>query len=200
MRHLPNILTIGRIVLTPLVLVLLSVPSLAAQAGAVVLFMAASASDYYDGVLARQMNVRSRLGQFLDPLADKFLVLGTFVAFAVLTPRVVPWWAVGLIALRDVVVTGLRSWVESQGRTLRTLRIAKWKTMLQLLFLWMLMLLRTAAHVPGIVGRAADWVLYTSLLPTAALVLVVAFTLGTGALYVLRPQEESMPADPSSLS
>ena len=93
MRYIPNLLTAARIVLTPAVLLLLTVPSLAGQTAAVVLFVAASVSDYYDGALARRIGARSRLGQFLDPLADKILVLGVFATLAVLEPDIVPWWS-----------------------------------------------------------------------------------------------------------
>ena len=62
-RHLPNILTVTRIALTPVVLLLLTTQTLWAQAGALLLFMLASVSDYLDGRLAREMNVDSRLGR-----------------------------------------------------------------------------------------------------------------------------------------
>ena len=94
LRYIPNLLTVGRILVTPLLLVLLSVQSQAGQMSAVFLFVLASLSDYYDGVLARRFGVRSRLGQYLDPLADKVLILGTFIALALEAPDLVPWWAV----------------------------------------------------------------------------------------------------------
>jgi CDP-diacylglycerol--glycerol-3-phosphate 3-phosphatidyltransferase len=189
-RYIPNVLTVARILVTPLLLLLLTVPSQEGQASAVALFVLASLSDYYDGVLARRFQVRSRLGQYLDPLADKILVLGTFGMLAVQEPTLVPWWAVGVIAFRDAAVTALRSWVEAGGRTLQTYRVAKGKTMLQLLFLFGLLVLRTATHLAAPVGDWAAWVLYESALPGAALAIVVGFTVATGALYFLAPAEE----------
>jgi len=188
--YIPNVLTVARILVTPLLLVLLTVSSQEGQASALALFVLASLSDYYDGVLARRYQVRSRLGQYLDPLADKILVLGTFGVLAMQEPTVVPWWAVVLIALRDVAVTLLRSWVEAGGKTLRTYRIAKAKTMLQLAFLFGILVLRTGAHLSPPVRGWATWVLRESVLPGIALALVVAFTLATGALYFLAPTEE----------
>jgi len=195
LRYIPNLLTVGRILVTPLLLLLLSVPSQAGQMSALFLFVLASLSDYYDGVLARRLGVRSRLGQYLDPLADKILVLGTFIALALEAPDLVPWWAVAAIALRDVVVTALRSWAEAHGRTLRTYRVAKGKTMLQILFLFAILVLRTATHMSPPLQEAARWILYESLLPGLALTVVVGFTLATGALYVVAPVEEQLDSE-----
>lgn len=190
LRYLPNLLTVGRILVTPLLLLLLTIPSQAGQASAVVLFFLASVSDYYDGVLARRYQVRSRLGQYLDPLADKILVLGTFGMLAIEEPSVVPWWAVAVIALRDVAVTALRSWIEAGGRTLHTYRIAKAKTMLQLAFLFGVLVLRTLTFASPSLREPAVWLLRESPVPGIALAIVIGFTLATGALYLIAPVEE----------
>ncbi|PSQ90701.1 MAG: CDP-diacylglycerol--glycerol-3-phosphate 3-phosphatidyltransferase [Bacteroidetes bacterium QH_2_63_10] len=192
LRYIPNLLTVGRILVTPLLLLLLSVQSQAGQMSAVFLFVLASLSDYYDGVLARRYGVRSRLGQYLDPLADKVLILGTFIALALEAPDLVPWWAVVAIALRDIVVTVLRSWAELHGQTLHTYRVAKGKTMLQVAFLFGILALRATTYTTPPFRGAAEWLLYDSGLPGMALIVVVGFTLATGALYVVAPVEEQM--------
>ena len=194
-RYIPNLLTVGRILVTPLLLLLLSIPSQAGQMSAVVLFVLASLTDYYDGLLARRFGARSRLGQYLDPLADKVLILGTFIALAVEAPDLVPWWAVLAIALRDVIVTGLRTWAEAYGQTLHTHRLAKGKTMLQAAFLFGVLTLRAATHFSPPLRDAARWLLYDSDVPGLALTVVVGFTVATGALYVLAPVEEKMEMD-----
>lgn len=193
MRYIPNVLSVVRILLTPLVLLLLTTESLAAQSGAVLLFMAASASDYYDGKIARQMGAHSRLGKFLDPFADKVLVLGTFATLAYLEPRAVPWWAVLLIALRDAMVTGLRTWAESTGRSIRTLPAAKAKTLAQLFFLFCMLVLLMARFLPEPIQSGAYWVL-NSPIPFVALMAVVAFTLATGAMYFMRLERVRPPS------
>ncbi len=187
MRHLPNALTITRILVTPVLLLLLLSDTLLGQMWAFALFVFAAISDYLDGKLARSFSVGSRLGQFLDPFADKVLVLGTFAALAYLIPHVVPWWAVALIAARDVGVTLLRTWAESRGRSIHTKSIAKSKTLVQLIFLIVLLLLVVVAKMPGSLGRGADWLLGSSI-PFVALLLVVAFTIVTGVLYALNPK------------
>ena len=193
MRYVPNALTIGRIVVTPLVLVLLMMGTLWAQMGALVLFVAAAISDYFDGKLARTYGAGSRLGQFLDPFADKVLVLGTFTALAFLIPDAVPWWAVALVALRDLAVTALRTWAEAHGRSLRTLPMAKTKTTFQLTFLIATLVFLAFSKVPGVVGEAAAWVLGSVLL-YGLLLAVVVVTVATGVLYAMR-QEYTSPAE-----
>ncbi len=187
MKNVPNALTISRIVLTPILLVLLFSGTLLGQVGALVLFILAALSDYLDGKLARSYGVRSRLGQFLDPFADKVLVLGTFIALSVMLPALVPWWAVALIALRDVAVTGLRMWVEAQGRTLRTIPMAKAKTSLQLAFLIGMLVLLAAQRLPGRLAELADGVL-ASAIPFVVLMVVVVVTVFTGVWYLLHQE------------
>ena len=199
MKHVPNALTIGRIVVTPIFLVLLLSGTLTGQFVAAVLFIAAAISDYWDGRLARQYGVGSRLGQFLDPLADKVLVLGAFFAFLFLPPdeegRVLMepwwWWAVGLIAFRDVAVTVLRSWAERKGRPIQTRYAAKIKTAVQLTFLIAAQVFLVVSKLSGFegwvgqVGTFAGEALYSSA-TSILLIITVALTLWTGALYFTR--------------
>lgn len=77
--NLPNALTIGRIAATPLLMVLPLTNSAGARLAAFVLFLLAAVTDYYDGFLARTRNLITDLGKILDPLADKLLLIGTFV-------------------------------------------------------------------------------------------------------------------------
>lgn len=188
MKHVPNALTITRIVLTPVMLVFLLSGTLLGMIGALFLFVVAAISDYLDGRIARSYKVRSRLGQFLDPLADKILILGTFITLIFIVPDIVTWWAVALIALRDVSVTGLRSWVESRGRSLRTLPIAKAKTGVQIGFIIALLVLLVAERLPEPVAGVAVWIL-DSPIPFLLLLGVVLFTLVTGALYLIKQEE-----------
>lgn len=191
MKNVPNALTIGRIVLTPIMLVLLLSDTLWGLIGGLVLFILGAISDYLDGKIARSYEVKSRLGQFLDPFADKIFVLGTFIVLAILVPRIVPWWAVALVALRDVAVTLLRSWVESRGRSLRTLPIAKAKTGVQIGFLIVIIGLMIGARLGGGTGRAVTSVL-ESVAPYVLMLFVVGFTVVTGVIYFVR-QEISTP-------
>jgi CDP-diacylglycerol--glycerol-3-phosphate 3-phosphatidyltransferase len=188
MRYLPNLITAARIALTPVLLALLMTETLWSQAAALGLFMLVAASDYVDGVVARSYGASSRIGKFLDPLADKVLVLSLLIALAILEPATVPWWAVLIIALRDVAVTGLRTWSKSHRRNVPTLRLAKLKTALQLFFLFLMLLLIVSTKVGGTVEQSGRWMLH-SYIPYLLLLTLVGITVYTGWQYFY-PREQ----------
>lgn len=128
--NVPNILTIFRILLTPLFIICLFSNYPYARLWALIIFIVASVTDAFDGYYARKYNQVTRHGQFLDPLADKILVSSAFISFALM--ELVPFWMVALIVFRDLFVTGLRWAMESKGLTMITSKIAKAKTTLQI--------------------------------------------------------------------
>jgi len=194
MKYLPNALTITRILVTPFLLTLLFFDSLVGYGWALALFVYASISDWADGKVARHYGTGSALGQFLDPIADKVLVLGTFIALVFILPEYVTWWLVALIALRDVSVTGLRLWLKRGGKTLKTSRWAKLKTTFQLTFLIAVLLLLTGSKT---VEPVRGWAIMTLESPFIfwGLVAVTAVTLWTGLQYFTH-QELSEAPDP----
>ena len=98
---LPNLITVARLLLVPpVVLLILS----GDRQTALVLFLVAGISDGIDGFLARHFHWRSHLGAMLDPLADKLLLLGTFVALAMV--GLLPLWLLAAAVLRDLVIVG----------------------------------------------------------------------------------------------
>lgn len=215
MKHLPNALSVARIAITPLFVVLFLSGTLWAQLGALVLFILGAVSDWLDGEIARRYDLRSRLGQFLDPLADKVLVLGAFVAMFFLPAdpegRVVAeaWWGipVAAIALRDVAVTWLRGRLERRGRMLTTRGAAKAKTAVQLAFLIALQAFLVGSHLGGLGGLADDLgalaaaVLYSPAFDVF-LVFTALLTLWTGLQYFRRPRTRSaarLPATPAPM-
>ena len=106
----PNLLTLLRILLIPVLVVLLTDPSPRASALAAATFFLACWSDFFDGYLARRHGLGSTFGKLLDPLADKLLVMAALVMLVGLDrePRV-PAWIVVLIVGREIAVTGLRA-------------------------------------------------------------------------------------------
>lgn len=101
MRYLPNVLSLTRIALVVPVVWALATHRYVA---ALVLFAVAGVSDALDGAIAKRWGWSTRLGAFLDPAADKLLVLGSYTALAV--DRKVPWWLIALMFGRDVVIVG----------------------------------------------------------------------------------------------
>lgn len=128
--NIPNVLTIFRILLTPLFIICLFSNYPYARLWALIIFIVASVTDAFDGYYARKYNQVTRHGQFLDPLADKILVSSAFISFALM--ELVPFWMVALIVFRDLFVTGLRWAMESKGLTMITSKIAKAKTTTQI--------------------------------------------------------------------
>jgi len=136
LRYIPNIMTFGRLVLT-IILVVMILYSPRFYAGgerpfpgfldiAFIIFVAAGITDFVDGVVARKLNVTSKFGRMIDPLADKILVCGTFICFAIIgepklfgfSPAIqaaIQWSVAGILTLREVYVTTLRHIAEARG-------------------------------------------------------------------------------------
>ena len=131
--NLPNILTVGRILVTPLFIILLFYDHPYAKSWALFIFVAAMLTDIFDGYYARKYNLVTDYGRFLDPLADKIMVLSALISFAVM--NVIPYWMVSLIIFRDVFITGLRMAMSSNNKTMVTSKIAKRKTLSQVLII-----------------------------------------------------------------
>ncbi len=113
---------------------------------AIVLFGVAALTDFFDGYVARRFGEVTELGNFLDPLADKILVLSAFFAFVFLD--VVPLWLVLVIIVRDAATTSIRVYADNRGQPLVTSRSAKWKTALQMVYVVVVLLLLTASRTP----------------------------------------------------
>lgn len=151
--------TCTRIVATPVVMALLLTHSYTAAA---ILFLVASATDWFDGRLARRWNVSSKLGSFLDTTADKLLVTGTLVAL-VAVDRASPWVALVMIG-REMTVLGLRAAVAASGQHLEASMLGKWKATLQFLAL-ALAILRPDVIIAG--AYLDQWLLVIAAVVTA---------------------------------
>ena len=118
--------TSSRIIATPVVMALVLNHSYTASA---ILFIVVSATDWFDGRLARRWGVTTRLGAFLDTTADKLLVTTALIAL-VSVQRASPWVALIIVA-REFTILGLRAAVESGGRRFATSMLGKWKATAQ---------------------------------------------------------------------
>ena len=128
--NLPNLLTLARIAAIPGVVILLLYDTRTTSFIAAAIFGAAAITDWLDGWLARKWQVVTVLGKFLDPLADKLIVMAALV---MLIPHGrVPAWAVFLILAREMVVTGLRSIASSEGIVISASDLGKYKTIFQM--------------------------------------------------------------------
>lgn len=128
--NLPNLLTFGRIAVIPVVLWLLDRGTPKDCYWAAIVYSGAAITDLLDGYLARRMNVVSVLGKFMDPLADKLLVMASLVYM--LPMGRIPEWAVVLLLSREISVTALRSIASSEGVVIAAGDDGKSKTALQM--------------------------------------------------------------------
>lgn len=128
--NVPNSITVARVFLVPLFVALSYHHSRSAAVWAFVVFFVASVSDFVDGYLARRQHTVSRVGEFLDPLADKLLVGAALVVLV--DTRNFPVWAALVIAVREVAVQILRTKIVGSGGNLPASPAAKLKTMLQI--------------------------------------------------------------------
>lgn len=161
-----NAVTVARALLTPVLLVL--VVNAGDSWPAALLWLVLAASDGLDGYMARRQGT-TRSGAFLDPLADKFCVLGAMVAL-VITRRF--WWVpVAVIAVREVAISLYRTWVGRQGISVPARQWAKVKTVAQDIAVGFALLPLTAGTRPGL----ADVMLW----------IAVVFTVVTGVQYLI---------------
>lgn len=139
-ENIPNLLTLGRIILIPVFILILCIwNSVAGHAVAAVVFALASITDYLDGYLARKWKVVTNFGKFADPLADKMLVMTAFIMLVEL--GMVPAWIAAIIICRELAVTGLRLLlVENGGTVLAAAMPGKIKTFTQMFSIIFLLL------------------------------------------------------------
>jgi CDP-diacylglycerol--glycerol-3-phosphate 3-phosphatidyltransferase len=153
---LPNQLTIFRIILTPVFLVLfLSKDSTLIQISFIV-YIIAAITDWYDGWLARKFNYITDWGKFWDPLADKILTSACFIGFVIV--GILPLWMVLLVILRDLIVTLLRVLADNKGISFKTTYYAKWKTLLQMVFLYYLLVGYVLQNTPYFVNNYNEYI------------------------------------------
>jgi len=138
LTNLPNLVTMGRVLIVPAVLYYMDNYSPVRSLIAAILYLIASVGDGVDGYLARSRGQVSVLGKFLDPVADKLMVTAVLV-FMVALGRV-PAWLVVVLTARDLAITGLRSIASSEGIVIAASRGGKIKTALQLVAITMLLL------------------------------------------------------------
>jgi CDP-diacylglycerol--glycerol-3-phosphate 3-phosphatidyltransferase len=181
---LPNQLTILRIILTPVFLFFFLSGNPLFKQISLGIFIIAALTDWYDGWLARKFNYITNWGKFWDPLADKILTSAAFIGFVVL--GVLELWMVIIILARDLTITCLRAYADYKNFPFPTSYYAKWKTFIQMTFLYYLLVvyvLINSQFYPGNESLFAilmnhDFIYFTMLIITA-----VTFHSGITYLY-----------------
>ncbi len=175
-QNLPNALTLLRILVIPAVLSLITRADPVSSFYAALLFVGAAITDALDGYLARRTGAVTMMGKFLDPLADKLLVMGCLV-FLVAKQRVAPWLAVVLIG-RELAITGLRAIASAQGLVIAASAGGKNKTAFQLVGLTALIL-----HYPYPLW-GTSWVVDLHIVGTYLIYISLLFSVFSALEYV----------------
>ena len=179
---LPTKLSLLRIALTFVIMRLLFLPGWKAKAASFAIFIVAALTDWLDGFLARRWRQMTPTGALLDPIADKILVLGMFLAFVQM--RLIPAWMVLVILFRELLITGVRLYAARRNIILAAAKEGKHKTvsqMVTLVAIFTLVLLQEwPGSVPASVHRAVEGAV------PVCLWLTMVLTVTSGALFFWR--------------
>ena len=168
--NLPNKLSVARVLCIPAVVTLLHFQSDTCRIIAAVLFILGCITDFLDGRIARKRNLVTDFGKFIDPVADKLLVLTTLVMLVYL--KMMPAWIVIVILCRELAVDGLRMVAVTKGNVIAAGPLGKWKTACQMVLISAMLILNLSVY--------ECW-------PLAVLAgIVVLLTLGSAVDYFVR--------------
>ena len=140
LKKIPNILTIGRIIIVPFFVLAFYLPGFYGDLTACVLFIIASFTDFLDGMLARMMGEESKLGELLDPIADKIIV-ATALILLVMSGTIKHYEVIAAIIIltREILISGLREFLARGQIKLPVTNLAKLKTFLQMVAIALLL-------------------------------------------------------------
>ena len=140
LKKIPNILTIGRIIIVPFFVLAFYLPGFYGDLTACVLFVIASFTDFLDGMLARMMGEESKLGELLDPIADKIIV-ATALILLVMSETIKHYEVIAAIIIltREILISGLREFLARGQIKLPVTNLAKLKTFLQMVAIALLL-------------------------------------------------------------
>lgn len=178
--NLANKLTISRIILAGFFIWFLFIKGAGAKCMALAIFLAACMTDYYDGYIARHTGTITAFGKLMDPIADKILILGAFLAFVEM--EIVPSWMVMIIITRDLMITGIRILALSQKKVLSAERGGKHKTISQMVAVVSILIFLIIRDL----GFGFE---YSHLAVYLMMLITVVMTLSSGVSYMVRNKE-----------
>ena len=133
LKKIPNILTIGRIIIVPFFVLAFYLPGFYGDLTALILFIVASFTDFLDGMLARMLGEESKLGELLDPIADKIIVATALILLVMDgTIRNYEVIAAIIILTREILISGLREFLAKSQISMPVTGLAKFKTLIQM--------------------------------------------------------------------
>jgi len=178
-----NKLTIGRIIAVPVFIFFIALKGTVPLAIALIVFILAGLTDLYDGYLARKLGQVTKLGQFLDPIADKMIVTAALISLLSFRELGIPVWCIIVIISREFIINDLRDLAVLNGISIPVSKAGKIKTAIQMVgiitILCVVILRPLAANIK-------DGYLIINLIVLFIILIILFATLGTGLDYLLR--------------
>lgn len=192
--NLPNKITIARIILVPVMMI---IPFLGIKGEAflgitwaslitLIIFLIASLTDYLDGHIARKRNIVTNFGKFLDPIADKLLVLAALVMLV--ESDMLPAWIPIVIAAREFMVSAIRMLAATSGKVIAASMLGKIKTVSQMIAI-SLAFLDTNPFMSFIHGGLSGFALVLNILMSVGMIVCVIATIWSGTDYFMKSKD-----------
>ncbi len=179
-KQIPNILTVVRLVLALLCAYFALNMDQDSLIISFILFMIASATDYLDGYLARKWNIVSTFGKFIDPIADKVLILGVLIVFSY--KGVIPWYLTAIVAFREISLTVIRTLLMFKKVVIASTMSGKVKTFSQviaIIIIYVIVYFRN--QISNTLFQYIIWIL---------MVWIVVTTIYSGVRFVMKNRKE----------
>ena len=192
--NLPNKITIARILLVPIMMLMPYIGITAKTSFGLpivniiilIIFLVASFTDYLDGHIARKRNIVTNFGKFLDPIADKLLVLAALVMLVEV--GIIPGWIPIIIAAREFMVSAIRMLVATEGKVIAASKLGKIKTVTQMVAI-SLAFLDTNHFMSFVCGSLTGFALILNILMSVAMLLAVIATIWSGVDYFMKSKD-----------
>jgi CDP-diacylglycerol--glycerol-3-phosphate 3-phosphatidyltransferase len=182
-----NRLTLSRLALTVLFVFALNSEWRYGRTAALVLFIIAGLTDYFDGEIARRYQIITSFGKLMDPLIDKIMIAAAFISLVPL--RAVPAWVATTVVSREFLITGLRLIASAKGKILPAERLGKHKTSWQIVTVIFFLGLLSIRELRYVDGSATWWLRSWHDGGIALVALMVVLTLYSGLAYAWRNRE-----------
>ena len=192
--NLPNKITIARILLVPIMMLMPYIGITAKTSFGLpivniiilIIFLVASFTDYLDGHIARRRNIVTNFGKFLDPIADKLLVLAALVMLV--EAGIIPGWIPIIIAAREFMVSAIRMLVATEGKVIAASKLGKIKTVTQMVAI-SLAFLDANYFMSFVCGGLTGFALILNILMSVAMILAVIATIWSGVDYFMKSKD-----------
>lgn len=192
--NLPNKITIARILLVPIMMLMPYIGITTKTSFGLpivniiilIIFLVASFTDYLDGHIARKRNIVTNFGKFLDPIADKLLVLAALVMLV--EAKIIPGWIPIIIAAREFMVSAIRMLVATEGKVIAASKLGKIKTVTQMVAI-SLAFLDTNYFMSFVCGGLTGFALILNILMSVAMILAVIATIWSGVDYFMKSKD-----------